>query len=76
MKCVADSQTIINPQGVLFVEKREQRWSAEGPLKYYLFVKYRTAELNHQYERVEDRDAQFEALAKALAPTPAGGTGR
>lgn len=64
---VADDSTIINPQGIRFVEKVDQK-PYGGEIRYRLKVTYKGNELDYQYETESDRNAQFERLRAVLGP--------
>ncbi len=71
---VADAWTIINTQGVRFVERLDRSYG--GPtVAHELRVTYKGDVLTFKYPDAASRDAQFAALAAALTapPPPRGG---
>jgi hypothetical protein len=66
MSMVADDRTIINAQGIRFVEKIDQTGGSFGPDRYRLRVTYKGAELDYAYPNARERDAQYNALRIAL----------
>ncbi len=64
---VADAHTIINTQGVRFVERLDRNYG--GPtIAYHLRVTYKGDVLDFTYPDAASRDAQFAALTAALIP--------
>lgn len=63
---VADSQTIINTQGIRFVEKVDRKWAGNHETKYALKVTYKGDVLDYEYQTLSARDAQFDRLREAL----------
>jgi hypothetical protein len=61
---VADNHTIINTQGIRFVEKVDVAYA--GPTRHELRVTYKGDKLDYRYEKQEDRDAQYDRLRAAL----------
>jgi hypothetical protein len=63
---VSDEYTVINTQGIRFVEKVDRAWS-EGA-KYSLLVTYKGDKMDFTYKDQASRDAQFDRLRAALDP--------
>ncbi len=63
---VSDEFTIINTQGIRFVEKIDQGTFASSPERYRLRVTYKGEELDYHYPDKATRDAQYDALRTAL----------
>lgn len=63
---IADDYTIINAQGVRFVEKIDRTGSSFGLDSFNLRVTYKGSELTYPYSDKAARDAQYEALRKKL----------
>lgn len=62
---VADDHTIINPQGIRFVEKIDQATFAS--LRYRLRVTYKGQELDFTYPDEATRNGQYEALRSVVS---------
>jgi hypothetical protein len=69
MTIIADDFTIINTQGIRFVEKKDQSWGDVAA--YYLHVTYKGSALIYKYPSAQARDEQYDRLRQALTPTPA-----
>jgi hypothetical protein len=66
MSMVADNYTIINTQGIRFVEKIDREATNFGRELYRLRVTYKGAELDYGYPDKATRDTQYEAIRIAL----------
>lgn len=65
MAIIADGFTIINTQGIRYVEKRDVTYG--GPThRYELVVTYKGNQMQFSYPDQASRDAQFKALAAAM----------
>jgi hypothetical protein len=67
---VADDRTIINVQGVRFIEKIN-RADYSRAMRFELNVTYKGDKLSYQYEVEASRDAQFDRLRALLDSPPA-----
>jgi uncharacterized protein YbaA (DUF1428 family) len=65
MAIIADGHTIINTQGIRYVEKRDVTYG--GPThRYELVVTYKGNQMQFSYPSAALRDVQFAALSKAM----------
>jgi len=63
---VADDFTILNTQGIRFVEKIDAAYT--GPERYRLRVTYKGSQLDYLYPDKATRDTQYDAIRTALTP--------
>lgn len=66
MNMVADDFTILNTQGIRFVEKIDEMPPYANPERYRLRVTYKGSQFDYRYPDKATRDAQYDALRTAL----------
>jgi len=63
---IADDYTIINTQGIRFVEKLDGNKYGMNTSEYSLRVTYRKEVLSYYYKSSELRDAQYDRIRKIM----------
>lgn len=63
---VADNHTIINIQGIRYVEKIDGSGFGSSETEYRIHVTYKGDQLRYSYPSKETRDAQYNRLREAM----------